>query len=274
MMIAAKESWYKLMIVKVIIVTVLGVIIFGPLSGTLLWSFAIKWFWPNALPQQVGLNYWAEAVSGNSRVLDSLGLSVFIAIVVVIIGIAVSVPAGYALARYNLPWKKILMILFLMPQAFPQLPVFITMSSIFYKLNIAGTVLGVIAVHLVISLVYSVWIITATFKSIPENLEDAAINLGCSRLRAFFKITLPIAFPGLVSGAIFVFINSLDEFTGTFFVGAPYIQTLPILMYTASMGYNMQAASVIAIMLTIPSLVFMLLLEKFLKAEYISGLGV
>ena len=45
-------------------------------------------------------------------------------------------------------------------------------------------------------------------------------------------------------------------------------------MYTASMGYNMQAASVIAIMLTIPSLVFMLLLEKFLKAEYISGLGV
>jgi putative spermidine/putrescine transport system permease protein len=269
-----KGNWYKMMIVKVVIVTVLGFIIFGPLTGTLLWSFAIKWFWPNALPQELGLNYWTQAISGNSQVLNSLGLSVFIAVVVVIIGIAVSIPAGYALARYNLPWKKVLMILFLMPQAFPQLPVFITMSSIFYKLNIAGTVLGVVAVHLVISLVYSVWIITATFKSIPESLEDAAINLGCSRFKAFFKITLPIAFPGLISGAIFVFINSLDEFTGTFFVGAPYIQTLPILMYTASMGYNMQAASVIAIMLTIPSLVFMLLLEKFLKAEYISGLGV
>ena len=45
-------------------------------------------------------------------------------------------------------------------------------------------------------------------------------------------------------------------------------------MYTASMGYNMQYASVIAILLTIPALLFMLVLEKFLKAEYISGLGV
>lgn len=71
-----------------------------------------------------------------------------------------------------------------------------------------------------------------------------------------------------------VFLNSLDEFTGTFFVGSPYVQTLPVLMYTASMGYNMQADSVIAVMLTIPSLAFMAVLEKFLKAEYIHGLGV
>ena len=125
-----------------------------------------------------------------------------------------------------------------------------------------------------VSLVYSVWITTATFKSVPAILEDAAVNLGCSRLRAFFTITLPLAIPGLIASAIFVFLNSLDEFTGTFFVGSPYVQTLPVLMYTASMGYNMQAASVIAVMLTIPSLAFMAVLEKFLKAEYIHGLGV
>jgi putative spermidine/putrescine transport system permease protein len=186
----------------------------------------------------------------------------------------ISVPAGYALARHNVPWKKLLLILFLMPQAFPQLPVFINMTSIFYRYDLVGTMTGVVAVHLVISLVYSIWITTAAFKSIPVSLEEAATNLGANRLKVFFRITLPLAAPGLIASSIFVFITSLDEFTGTFFVGAPFIQTLPILMYTASMGYNMQYASVIAVLLTIPALLFMLVLEKFLKAEYISGLGV
>ncbi|HHY46353.1 MAG TPA: ABC transporter permease subunit [Firmicutes bacterium] len=267
-------KWWRAMILKLVIITILGFAIFGPLAGTLLWSFAIKWYWPSALPQEFGLKYWANALTGRSQVLDALWLSISIALIVVAVGLLVSIPAGYALARFDVPWKKVLLVLFLMPQAFPQLPVFINMSSIFYRLNIAGTVAGVTAAHLVVSLVYSVWITTATFKSIPEVLEDAAINLGASRVGAFFKITLPLAAPGLIASAIFVFLNSLDEFTGTFFVGAPYIQTLPILMYTASMGYNMQAASVIAIMLTIPSLVFMAILERFLKAEYIRGLGV
>ena len=268
------SKWWKKMILKTIIVVVIGLVIFGPLAGTLLWSFAEKWFWPGVIPQEFGLKYWRTSLTGQSQVLDSLGISLAIAIAVVIMATIISVPAGYALARYNVPWKRILLVLFLMPQAFPQLPVFINMTSIFYRYDLVGTIKGVIAVHLVISLVYSVWITTAAFKSIPVSLEEAAINLGANRLRVFFRITLPLAAPGLIASSIFVFITSFDEFTGTFFIGAPFIQTLPTLMYTASMGYNMQYASVIAILLTIPALVFMLILEKFLKAEYISGLGV
>ncbi|MGE5572263.1 MAG: ABC transporter permease [Bacteroidota bacterium] len=268
------KYWWKGTLARVVIATAVGFVIFGPLLGTLLWSFALKWYWPSPLPQEFGLKYWANALSGRSQVLDALSVSLLIALVVVAIALVVSVPAGYALARLNVPWKRILLVLFLMPQAFPQLPVFINMSSILYRLNVAGTVTAVIAAHLVVSLVYSVWITTATFKAVPAILEDAAVNLGASRVRAFFRVTLPLAVPGLIASAIFVFLNSLDEFTGTFFVGAPYVQTLPILMYTASMGYNMQTASVIAIMLTIPSLAFMAVLERFLKAEYIRGLGV
>ncbi len=269
-----KSKWWQTMILKTIAMVLIGFIVFGPLMGTLLWSFAEKWFWPAAFPQELGLKYWKIAFTGQSPVLDSMAISITIALIVVVLATLISVPAGYALARFNLPWKRILLVLFLMPQAFPQLPVFINMTSIFYRYDLVGTVPGVIAVHLVISLVYSVWITTAAFKSIPVTLEEAARNLGASRLRVFFRITLPLATPGLIASSIFVFITSFDEFTGTFFIGAPFIQTLPTLMYTASMGYNMQYASVIAILLTIPALLFMLVLEKFLKAEYISGLGV
>jgi putative spermidine/putrescine transport system permease protein len=269
-----RTNWWKRMILKTVAITLIGLVILGPLAGTLVWSFAEKWYWPNVFPQQVGLKYWKTSLSGQSQVMESLWVSLVIAVIVVVLAMLVSVPAGYALARYDIPWKRILLVIFLMPQAFPQLPVFINMTSIFYRYNLVGTVTGVVAVHLVISLVYSVWITTAAFKSIPVVLEEAAVNLGASRWKVFLRITLPLAVPGLIASSIFVFITSLDEFTGTFFVGAPFIQTLPILMYTASMGYNMQYASVIAVLLTIPALLFMLVLERFLKAEYISGLGV
>jgi putative spermidine/putrescine transport system permease protein len=130
-----------------------------------------------------------------------------------------------------------------------------------------------VLIHLMVSLVFAVWISSAAFKGIPPELEEAARSVGASRLRAFFQITLPLAAPGLLASAVFVFLTSLDEFTGTFFIGLPFISTLPMLLYSSS-GYNLQFASVIAIVLLIPSILFMVIIERFLKAEYIGGVGV
>jgi ABC-type spermidine/putrescine transport system permease subunit II len=124
-----------------------------------------------------------------------------------------------------------------------------------------------------VSMVFAVWISSAAFKNIPPELEDAARSLGASHLKAFFRITLPLAMPGLLASAVFVFLTSLDEFTGTFFIGLPFISTLPMLLYSSS-GYNLQFASVIAIVLLIPSILFMVLIEHFLKVEYAGGIGV
>jgi ABC-type spermidine/putrescine transport system permease subunit II len=74
-------------------------------------------------------------------------------------------------------------------------------------------------VHILVGLVFGVWITSATFRSIPNYLEEAARSVGASRLYTFFHITLPLAAPGLLASAVFVFITSLDEFTGTFFIG-------------------------------------------------------
>jgi putative spermidine/putrescine transport system permease protein len=67
---------------------------------------------------------------------------------------------------------------------------------------------------------------------------------GASALHTFFTLTLPLAAPGIMAGAIFVFLESLDEFTGTFFVGVPEVTTLPLLLFTASMEGNYQIASI------------------------------
>jgi len=73
--------------------------------------------------------------------------------------------------------------------------------------------------------------------------------------------------------AVLIFLYSLDEFTGTLLVGAAFVTTLPVYMYTASVGYEMQIASVTALVLMLPGAVLLLRLERVLNAEYLVYLG-
>ena len=104
-------------------------------------------------------------------------------------------------------------------------------------------------------------------------LEEAARNIGASPLRSFFTVTLPLAAPGIMASAVLVFLESLDEFTGTYFVGVPYVTTLPLLLFTASMEGNYQIASITALILLVPSVGFMLFIERFLKADVLAKVG-
>jgi ABC-type spermidine/putrescine transport system permease subunit II len=265
---------------EIFLVLLIVFIIFGPITGLVLWSIAIRWFWPHVLPQDIGPDYWLQALGlqkslaiGGVSIVDSFTTSMFIAVVVVALAMLIAVPAGYALAKYSIPLKGAVLLLFLMPQAFPQQPVFVNLLLTFSRIGLASTIRGVILVHLLVGLVFAVWISSATFKSIPPELEEAARSVGASRLRAFLKVTLPLAAPGLLASAVFVFLTSLDEFTGTFFIGLPFVTTLPMMLYSSS-GYNLQFASVIAIVLLVPSILFMVIIERFLKAEYIGGIGI
>ena len=102
---------------------------------------------------------------------------------------------------------------------------------------------------------------------------EAARNLGASPWRAFMTVSLPQAAPGLMASAIFVFLISLDEFSGTFFVGVPDVRTLPLTMLNAALEGNYQIASITALLLLVPSIAFMLFVEKFLKADVLAKVG-
>lgn len=266
--------------IEAVVLVLLCFFIFGPMAGLVLWSVALRWYWPHVLPQVVGLDYWRQALGfekslaiGAVSITQSFETSMVIAFIVVVLVMIIATPVGYVLAKYSLPLKSAVLLLFLMPQAFPQQPVFVNLLLTFNRIRLAGTIPGVLLVHLMVSLVFAVWISSAAFKSIPPELEEAARSVGASGITTFLRITLPLAMPGLLASAVFVFLTSLDEFTGTFFLGLPWVTTLPMLLYSSS-GYNAQFASVIAIVLLIPSILFMVIIERFLKAEYIGGMGV
>jgi ABC-type spermidine/putrescine transport system permease subunit II len=261
------------MVAKVIGLAVFAFLLFGPIVNLALWSVAERWYTPHKLPVTYGLRYWEVVFRPTGDAMASLVTSIGIASLTVVAALAVSVPAGYALARLRLPWRTAIMILFLLPQAFPSVAIYINVARVFYSIGLTGTIAGVVLVHAAHGLVYSVWIAAAAFAAVDRDLELAARNIGASPLRTFTTVTLPLAAPGIMASAIFVFLESLDEFTGTFFVGVPQVTTLPLLLYNASMGGNYQIASITALILLVPSILFMLVIERFLRADVLSKVG-
>ncbi|MFD1745942.1 ABC transporter permease [Rhizobium helianthi] len=256
-----------------IVFGLLAFAIFGPLFNMLLWTVTEKWYFPHALPLEYGFSGWRKVFAPRGGALESLGNSLIVAMLTVLVSLALAIPAGYALARLKLPLRGLILLAFLMPQAFPNLTVYVNVARIFYEIGLNGTIAGVVLVHVSHGLVYAVWIATAAFSAIEPELEQAARSIGAGALRTFRDITLPLAAPGLLASAIFVFLESLDEFTGSYFVGAPDVNMLPLLLYSAGSGGNYQIASITALLLLIPSLVFMLLVERFLKADVLSRVG-
>ena len=251
----------------------LAFLVFGPLANLALWAVAIRWYYPYKLPVTWGFKYWGEVFKPTSDAFAALATSLLIASVTVVVCLLLAIPAGYALGRAGLPGHRIVLLILLLPQAFPNLAVYFNIARLFYMIGLNGTIAGVVLVHALHGLVIAVWIAAAAFAAIDSDLELAARNLGASALRAALTVTLPLAAPGLMASGIFVFLESLDEFTGTYFVGVPEVTTLLLVMFTASLAGNYQIAAITALVLLVPSLGFMLLIERFLKAETLARIG-
>ena len=259
--------------IRALLLGLLAFAIFGPIANLLLWAFAEVWYFPHKLPLEWGFLFWERVFRPQGNAMVSLVNSVLIALATVVASLSISIPAGFALSRGNLPWRGFFLLLFLLPQAFPSVAVHMNIARIFYSFGLNGTYAGVVLVHAIQGLVFAVWITTAAFAAVDRELEEAARNMGAGAFTAFRTVTLPLALPGILASAIFVFLISLDEFTGTFFVGVPDITTMPLLLFTASMEGNYQIASITALILLVPSVAFMLVIERFLRADVLAKVG-
>ena len=159
---------------------------FGPLLNLLIWTVAESWYFPHSLPSRWGLKYWYQVFNPYSDVSSSLLTSVLIALLSVGVCLLISVPAGYALSRRKMPLRMLFMLLFLIPQAFPNLTVYMNVARLFYQWGLNGSIAGVVLVHSVHGLMYSVWICVAAFSAIDPLLARASRNLGAGPVYTFW----------------------------------------------------------------------------------------
>jgi multiple sugar transport system permease protein len=146
-----------------------------------------------------------------SGTFKALRTSVYAALLTLVITLAVGTPAGYALARFAFRGGNAFRLSIVSTRAFPIVILSIPLAVTYLRVGLDDTALGVALIHAALALPFAVLVTSSVFASVPEELEEAAMTLGCSRFAAFRKVALPLALPGLAAAAIFTFIISWNE---------------------------------------------------------------
>jgi len=246
-----------------------------PLVLGALWSLVDPengWFWPAIIPPSLSLANW-KTVFSLPEIGSAFVYSFTIAPIVTVLCAALALPTGYALGRRRIPLRRTLELLILAPLILPGVVIATGLGSILFRIGLARTVLGVVLVQTVVLLPFMVRILTATFEGLPQDLIDAARNLGAGSWPLTRHVLIPLVMPGLFAGSLFTFIGSLEEFVLTFIVGVPKIVTLPILLwgYLGGRQSIFTYAAVVMMVLLGPTILVMFVAERSLKQEYLAA---
>lgn len=246
-----------------LLLILLGIFIVGPLIILFIWAFAHAWFYPALLPTSWTFSWWQQVLL-NGDIGHSILLSFTFAPIVTLISAAICLPAAYAFARYEFPGRRTFLVSLFATNAFPKMGLYITMAGLLYAFGLMDTFWGVVLIQLLNTVVIMTWIPSAAFAAVPKELEDAARDVGANAWTTFWRVTLPLALPGISVALILAFLASLDEAQGTFLVGTPDYITMPVQMYSLVTNYPQQAAAVFSIVLSLPSFILLLLVRRYI----------
>ena len=244
---------------------------YGPLINMVMLAFSNKYEVPNVLPQDWGFKWWGYIFQQKSLV-SSIVQSFVIAIVTSLLSMLICIPAAYSISRFKYPGRKVFMLSFLLTNAFPKLGIYTSIAVLFYKYGLMGTYPGVIIIHMINSMMFMVWLPASAFRAVHRQQEEAARDVGAGPIRTFFKVTMPMAMPGISVATLYTFLHSMEEAQGTMLVGMGRIQTMPVAMYGIILDSSaIQIGAVFAILLILPSILMIFLMRKFIGPEAIAG---
>jgi multiple sugar transport system permease protein len=147
-----------------------------------------------------------------TRYVRWLGNTALVGVIVVAITLLLAVPAGYALARLTGNWGERLGIGIFLTYLVPPTLLFIPLSRVVADLGLQDTLWSLVVVYPSFTVPFSIWLLMAFFKSIPKELEDAAMVDGLTRFGAFLKMVIPISVSGILTVVIFTFTLVTQEF--------------------------------------------------------------
>jgi multiple sugar transport system permease protein len=138
--------------------------------------------------------------------------SCFVGLAVVLITLLVAIPAGYALARLAGRVGRSLGVAIFLTYLVPPTLLFLPLSRVIAKLGLSDRLWALILVYPSFTIPFAIWLLMGFFKAIPQELEDAALMDGCSRLGALVRVVLPVSVPGVITVVIFTFSLVINEF--------------------------------------------------------------
>ncbi|MFB4283501.1 MULTISPECIES: carbohydrate ABC transporter permease [unclassified Nonomuraea] len=216
-------------------------------------------FWPEEWVWSNLANFWGSGLAGN------LWVTIKVAAGSTVLVLLVALPAAYYSARHNFRGRTAFLILVLITQMFQPTAMVVGIYREFFQFGLVDSIWALILVNGGFNLAFAVWILNAYFSSIPRELEEAAFIDGNGRFGALFRITLPLAMPGVITALIFTFIAAWNEFVVALtLTTTTENQPLPVALNSFIGQYqvdwqNLFAGSVIA---TIPVIILFALIER------------
>jgi multiple sugar transport system permease protein len=200
--------------------------------------------------------------------------SIIIALGSMAIALVLSVPAAYGLAKFKVKGTKIFILIFLITQMLPASLVLTPLFLTFSKMKLLNTYLAPILSTATISIPFTVLMLRPGFLSLPDELMEAAEIDGCSRLRAFFEIVIPIAKPTVITAACFSFVFAWNDLAYSMtFNTKDSMRPMTSAIYTFMNQYGTKWNSIMAygVLLIIPSVVIFVTMQRHIVEGMTSG---
>jgi putative spermidine/putrescine transport system permease protein len=175
---------------------------------------------------------WYENLFSSPEWLRAAKNSFIVAPAATLIATTLGTMAAVGLARANFPFKGLLMSVLIAPMVVPIIVVGVGTYLFFARLGLADSYTALILVHAALGAPFVLTTVLATLQGFNQNLVRASLSLGAGPLSTFFRVTLPVIAPGVISGALFAFATSFDEVVVTLFLAGAEQVTLPRQMFT------------------------------------------
>lgn len=229
---------------------------------------------PKLIPAPLTTEHFAKVLSSpafHSALLMSLGA----AVITVVATTLCSLLAALALARFNFRGRRTLIVAILVIQMIPAEALFISQYRMLDSWALLNSVAGLSLLYVGGVLPFVTWMMRGYVEAVPEELEQAAMIDGCTRIQAFMRVTLPLLAPGLVSTSVFAFLHSWNEYTLALIVlSRDSAVTLPLWLQSFQQGLQgsdwggVMAGSTL---ITIPVLILFIFVQNRMSTGMVSG---
>jgi putative spermidine/putrescine transport system permease protein len=265
----AERIWYyalRVGCVLILIFLVAPILVIAPLSfnadSFLMYpmsGFSLRWY-----REFFASPTWRLALQ-NSFIVSPLAT---------LLAVVLGTLASIGLVRANFPGKALLTSILISPMVVPVVVSGVAIYLFFAPLGLTGSYTGLVLGHAVLGVPFVITTVTATLQGFDYNLVRAAASLGANPVTAFFRVTLPIVAPGVVSGALFAFATSFDEVVLTLFLASPEQSTLPRQMFSGIRDNISPTIAAVATLLIVLATLLLLTLEwQRRRSERLRGIA-
>jgi multiple sugar transport system permease protein/raffinose/stachyose/melibiose transport system permease protein len=228
---------------------------------------------PSLVPQRWTLEYYTSLLAQTDYPRQFLN-SLIVAVTTVALTMVLSVMIAYGVTRQRIRGKQMIIAGMLYAYMFPPLLLAIPLYAMFSVVGLNDTLLSLVISHLTITMPLGVWFLWGFFKTMPFELEEAAMVDGCTRLQAFFRIVLPLVFPGLVATSIYALIQSWNEYIMAYvLLSDQQKETLPVWLvsFVSAHGVDYGALMAGATMMALPVVVFFAIIQRHVASGLTAG---